>query len=92
MKPQVLKTNMLKELSKKFYNEEISNSISVLILSNDWILSTRIYSKFKRLPTYILEKINYECCKFGFGKFSIKLALFQPWKFDESRNAYLSCI
>ena len=35
MKPQVLKTNMLKELSKKFYNEEISNSISVLILSND---------------------------------------------------------
>ena len=35
MKPQVPRTGMLKELSKKFYNEEKSNSISVLILSKD---------------------------------------------------------
>ena len=34
-KRKVKNSNMLKELSKKFYNEEISNSISVLILSND---------------------------------------------------------
>ena len=35
MKPQVPKTGMLKELSKKFYNEDKSNSISVLVLSKE---------------------------------------------------------
>ena len=35
MKPQVPKTSMLRELSKKFYNEERSDSISVLILSKN---------------------------------------------------------
>ena len=35
MKPQVPKTGMLKELSKKFYNENKSNSISVTVLSKN---------------------------------------------------------
>ena len=35
MKPQVPRTGMIKELSKKFYNEEKSTSISVLTLSKD---------------------------------------------------------
>lgn len=35
MKPQVPRTDMIKELSKKFYNEEKSSSISVLTLSKD---------------------------------------------------------
>ena len=35
MKPKVPKTGMLKELSKKFYNEDKSDSISVLVLSKN---------------------------------------------------------
>lgn len=35
MKPQVPRTGMIKELSKKFYNEEKSSCISVLTLSLD---------------------------------------------------------
>ena len=35
MKPQVPKTGMIRELSKKFYNQDKSSSISVLTLSLD---------------------------------------------------------
>ena len=35
MRPQVPKTAMLRELSRKFYNEDKSNSISVLVLSKN---------------------------------------------------------
>ena len=35
MKPQIPKTGMIRELSKKFYNQDKSSSISVLTLSLD---------------------------------------------------------
>lgn len=67
MRPQVPKTAMLRELSRKFYNEDKSNSISVLVLSknNDEMIEyCRKESRANLNDEYSHVEINGAYCEY----------------------------